>query len=70
MTTAKIHVVNATQLKPGAKYMFVIDKSAMPLEDVAALARHLRGIGIENAVAVMVDGDPKKLVKIIEQESE
>lgn len=70
MTKASITVVNATQLKPGAKYIFVIDKNAMTLHDVSALAKHLNKIGIENAVAMMVDGNPNKLVKIVEQEDE
>jgi hypothetical protein len=66
---AKIIVVNATELKPDSRYIFVVDSSAIDYEDMEHLLASMRDdVGIKNPIGLLVRGEPKDVVKIIEQE--
>lgn len=65
---ARVVVVNATELKPGAKYVLAIDKSSLTMHDLELLQKELRRMGVENTVALLTNGDPSTVMKIIEQE--
>lgn len=66
----KIVIANATatELKPDAKYLIGLDRSVITLEDAHNLLTGLKNIGIENAIVLVVKGDPTKVIKIIEQD--
>lgn len=66
-TEAKIAITHATELKPGSRYLIVVDQNSITGEDLHLLVQGLRGMGIENALALSVDGDPTKLVQVVEQ---
>lgn len=65
----RIIITHATELKPGAKYLVALDQAACSQEDAHLLTHALKGMGVENAVVLMTDGDPTNLVKVIEQEA-
>jgi hypothetical protein len=66
-TEHTIVITHATELKPGAKYLIALDRHAISMEDTQLLLSGLKGMGIENAVAVMVNGNPNELVQVVEQ---
>lgn len=66
---SRIVITNATELKPGAKYLIAFDRNSLSEEDAHNLTHALKALGIENAVAVLADGDPNKVMKVIEQEA-
>ena len=63
----QINFVNAHELKPNAKYLIVVSQEVMDESDVRKLTKSLGEMGIKNAVALHVPGDPDDAVKIIEQ---
>lgn len=65
----RIIITHATELKPGAKYLIAIDRASISQEDAELLLKALKGMGIENALLLMTDGDPNTAVKVIEQEA-
>lgn len=64
----QINFVNATILKPDARYIIVLNQEHFSVEDVAKLMQSLKQMGIKNAVALHIPGDPDDAVKIIKQE--
>lgn len=66
----KIVITNATELKPGSKYLIALDRNSCTQEDAHLLLKGLKGMGIDNAVAFMLDGDPNQTLQIVEQGTE
>lgn len=69
MKDVEINIVNATELKPGAKYIIGINKRYLSEEDVYKLGKRLDALGIHNAIGVLSD-NPDEAIKIIEQKED
>lgn len=69
-TEAKIVITNATELKPGSKYLVALDRNSCTIENAQLLLSGLKGMGVDNAVVFMTDGDPNQTLQVIEQGSE
>lgn len=69
-TEAEIIITNATELKPGSKYLLALDGDRVSEETAQQVLKGLKKMGIKNAVCLIVDGDPTTAVTIIEQGSE
>ena len=68
MTDMKVNILHATELKPGSSYIICLDGNKVSLEDAASMAKQLKAMGILNSVVIAMNGDPKKIIKVIEQE--
>lgn len=66
MTDIKVNIVNATELKPGAKYIIGINRRYITGADTGALIKQLNKMGIKNSVGI-VSENPDEAIKIIEQ---
>lgn len=67
-TDHKIVIANATELKPDSKYLIVLDRNSCTMASAHDLLQGLKALGIDNAVAFMIDGDPNKTLQIVEQQ--
>lgn len=63
----KVEVVNAVELKPESKYLVLVDGRTMNPEVPQAIADTFTDMGIENSMVVVVYGDPRQMVRILEQ---
>jgi hypothetical protein len=70
MSKADLVEVPTFKLDPEAKYLIVIDSRAFTAEDAFKLTKYLKKMGMNNAVAMMVDGDPATAVRVIEDPKE
>ncbi len=66
MSNVKIVNAHTFKIDPTSKYILAIDRSAITMDDVMKLGKKLKEMGVPDAVAIMTNGDPTKLVKIIE----
>lgn len=66
----KVDVIHAQafKLEPGEKYLVCLDSRYVTEEAVVSLMKGFRRIGITQGLAWMINGDPNKIVKIVEQE--
>jgi hypothetical protein len=62
----EVVLAEATVLDPAKKYLIVLDGSAVSKADAQALNLALEAMGIDHAVAIIVDGDPATSVQIVE----
>lgn len=69
VTESRIVITHATELKPGAKYLIAFDSSSVSFEGAQRLTHALKAIGVENAVAVLTDGNPTEVMRVVEQEA-
>jgi CRISPR/Cas system type I-B associated protein Csh2 (Cas7 group RAMP superfamily) len=65
----RIIITHATELKPGAKYLIAFDRGSLTEEDAHNLTHALKAMGIDNAIAVLTDGNPSNVMKVVEQEA-
>lgn len=67
----EIHIefINATELKPEAKYILVASQAQVDELQLTKIIGALNEMGIKNAVGVHVPGDPETAIRIIKQES-
>jgi hypothetical protein len=66
---SRIVITNATELKPGAKYLIAFDRDSITQEDAHNLTHALQALGIKDAICVLTNGEPTKVMKVIEQEA-
>lgn len=66
---SRIVITNATELKPGAKYLIAFDAASVTRNQADELTHALKAMGIENVVAVITDGKPTDVMKVVEQEA-
>lgn len=63
----KVEIAQAIKLDPEKNYLIALDRTAVSRRDAAELLEALRKEGITASVALMVNGDPKTAVKVIEE---
>ena len=67
MKKIQLVIAEAIALDPKKKYVIGIDKDMITSAEAASLANHLSDMGIKNVVIMVLKGDPKKGMRIIEQ---
>lgn len=66
MSKVKVIELSGQKLDPNAKYLFLIDRAAMPIEMFQTLTDRLIGLIGDNFVIGATHGDPNKTTKAYE----